>query len=85
MNDRDFFNECQQNLARAYEAGQRIAEMILTLICRRCGHELAYVHGHGACVNMDCSLKGVNQAECCSGECATGSTETELDTSPLSR
>lgn len=29
---------------------------------------MAYVHGHGTCVRSECPMRGVNQAECCSGE-----------------
>jgi hypothetical protein len=29
---------------------------------------MAYIHGHAACVNVSCPMKGVNQAECCDGE-----------------
>ncbi len=39
-------------------------------MCGLCARELAYIHGHGACVNNQCPLYGQNQAECCSGEVA---------------
>lgn len=29
---------------------------------------MAYVHGHAACVNNQCPMYGLNQAECCDGE-----------------
>jgi len=29
---------------------------------------MRYVHGHGACINNQCPLYGLNQAECCDGE-----------------
>ncbi len=29
---------------------------------------MAYIHGHAACVNNQCPMFGVNQAECCDGE-----------------
>ena len=38
--------------------------------CALCGNELAYVHGHAACVRSGCPMFGVNQAECCDGETA---------------
>lgn len=38
--------------------------------CAFCTSELAYVHGHAACVASRCPMFGVNQAECCSGETA---------------
>jgi hypothetical protein len=38
--------------------------------CAFCKNELAYVHGHAACVKSGCPMFGVNQAECCSGETA---------------
>lgn len=38
--------------------------------CPLCASELAYVHGHAACVRTGCPMFGVNQAECCSGETA---------------
>jgi len=37
---------------------------------RLCGSQMAWVHGHAACVRVDCPMKGVNQAECCDGETA---------------
>lgn len=39
--------------------------------CQFCAYELAYVHGHAACVRSGCPMFGVNQAECCSGETAS--------------
>lgn len=38
--------------------------------CALCGSEVAYIHGHAACVRRQCPQYGVNQAECCSGETA---------------
>ena len=38
--------------------------------CRYCAKELRYVHGHGACLNNQCPMYGLNQAECCDGEMA---------------
>ena len=38
--------------------------------CALCKTEMAYVHGHAACVRSGCPMFGVNQAECCSGETA---------------
>ncbi len=29
---------------------------------------MAYIHGHAACVNNQCPMYGLNQAECCDGE-----------------
>jgi hypothetical protein len=40
------------------------------MFCRFCKGDLAYVHGHAACVRSGCPMFGVNQAECCSGETA---------------
>ena len=36
--------------------------------CAWCGRPLGYVHGHAACLHGGCSMFGLNQAECCSGE-----------------
>jgi hypothetical protein len=41
-----------------------------TMRCALCKTDLAYVHGHAACVRSGCPMFGVNQAECCSGETA---------------
>ncbi|MBK6531557.1 MAG: hypothetical protein IPF99_18695 [Deltaproteobacteria bacterium] len=38
--------------------------------CRFCREEMAYIHGHAACVRSACPMFGVNQAECCDGETA---------------
>ena len=38
--------------------------------CAFCHQEMAYVHGHAACVRSGCPMYGVNQAECCDGETA---------------
>lgn len=38
--------------------------------CAFCRREMRYVHGHAACVNNQCPMFGVNQAECCAGETA---------------
>ena len=43
------------------------------LRCKFCGSEMAYIHGHAACVNSFCSYYGCNQAECCDGETASNS------------
>jgi hypothetical protein len=40
------------------------------LLCTYCGDPVAYVHGHGACINVCCLYYGLNQAECCTGETA---------------
>ena len=29
---------------------------------------MTYLHGHGACINNQCPMFGLNQAECCDGE-----------------
>ena len=38
------------------------------IVCRFCQWPLHYIHGHGACINPKCMLRGQNQAECCTGE-----------------
>ncbi len=38
------------------------------LRCYFCGRDLAYVHGHAACVCSDCPVRGLSQADCCAGE-----------------
>jgi len=38
--------------------------------CAFCRREMAYIHGHAACVTSGCPMRGVNQAECCDGEMA---------------
>jgi hypothetical protein len=38
--------------------------------CAFCHHEMAYIHGHAACIGSGCPMYGVNQAECCDGETA---------------
>jgi hypothetical protein len=40
---------------------------VCTALCRE---EMAYIHGHAACVRSGCPMFGVNQAECCDGETA---------------
>lgn len=40
------------------------------LRCALCGSEMIYVHGHAACAGTTCPMRGLNQAECCSGETA---------------
>jgi hypothetical protein len=40
------------------------------MVCAFCKRDMAYVHGHAACVMGSCPMFGVNQAECCSGETA---------------
>lgn len=32
---------------------------------------MTYLHGHGACINNQCPMFGLNQAECCDGETAS--------------
>ena len=39
-----------------------------SLFCSWCKNEMAYIHGHASCINNSCSMFGLNQAECCSGE-----------------
>ena len=39
-----------------------------SLFCSWCKNEMAYIHGHAACINNGCAMFGLNQAECCSGE-----------------
>ena len=38
------------------------------LVCTWCKREMTYLHGHGACINNQCPMFGLNQAECCDGE-----------------
>lgn len=38
------------------------------LRCSFCGRDLAYVHGHAACICPECPLRGLSQADCCAGE-----------------
>ena len=38
--------------------------------CAFCHQEMAYIHGHAACIRSGCPMYGVNQAECCDGETA---------------
>ena len=38
--------------------------------CTFCKFEMAYIHGHAACINNTCPFYGKNQAECCTGETA---------------
>ncbi|MAC28639.1 MAG: hypothetical protein CMN31_08355 [Sandaracinus sp.] len=42
--------------------------MLVRMHCRFCRRPMAWVHGHGACVNNGCPMFGLNQAECCDGE-----------------
>ncbi len=53
------------------------------LRCSFCGHDMAYIHGHAACVSMECPLHGVNQSECCSGETAACVPVNVVPRSPL--
>lgn len=54
--------------------------------CALCRSEMAYVHGHAACVARGCPMFGVNQAECCSGETAAcGPLTAEVAALPRSR
>ena len=39
-----------------------------SLYCSWCKKEMAYIHGHAACVSSGCAMFGLTQAECCSGE-----------------
>ena len=52
------------------------------MTCSWCGGPLAYVHGHGACLDGGCAMFGLNQAECCDGEtaAATASGQRATDT-----
>jgi len=46
---------------------------------------MAYIHGHAACINNSCSMFGLNQAECCSGENVNncvGTQQNEIALSP---
>ena len=56
-----------------------------SLFCSWCKNEMAYIHGHAACINNGCAIFGLNQAECCSGEsvesCA-GTQQNEIALSP---
>jgi hypothetical protein len=38
------------------------------LRCSFCGSDLTYVHGHAACVSTECPIRGLSQADCCTGE-----------------
>lgn len=38
------------------------------LRCSFCGRDLAYVHGHAACICPECPVRGLSQADCCAGE-----------------
>ena len=40
------------------------------MVCAFCHQEMAYIHGHAACIRSGCPMYGVNQAECCDGETA---------------
>ena len=48
-----------------------------SLFCNWCNAEMAYLHGHGACINNSCAMFGLNQAECCSGENMNNCNETQ--------
>ncbi len=48
-----------------------------SLFCTWCSSEMAYLHGHAACINSSCAMFGLNQAECCSGENMENCIETE--------
>ena len=55
------------------------------LFCSWCKKEMAYIHGHGACINNSCAMFGLNQAECCSGESVQfckGTQQNEITLSP---
>ncbi len=51
--------------------------------CRFCRAEMAYVHGHAACVDNRCPLFGQNQAECCDGETAEQSPAATSDVAAI--
>ncbi|MBS92312.1 MAG: hypothetical protein CL511_01340 [Actinobacteria bacterium] len=56
-----------------------------SLFCSWCKGEMAYIHGHAACINNSCSMFGLNQAECCSGENVdncVGTQQNEITLSP---
>ena len=56
-----------------------------SLFCSCCKNEMAYIHGHASCINNSCSMFGLNQAECCSGENANncvGTQQNEITLSP---
>ena len=36
--------------------------------CAFCHQEMAYIHGHAACITSGCPMFGVNQAGCCEGD-----------------
>jgi hypothetical protein len=56
--------------SRRRDLGTLPAMSETALTCGFCARAMAYVHGHAACVNNQCPMYGVNQAECCSGEVA---------------
>jgi hypothetical protein len=51
--------------------------------CAFCRREMMYVHGHAACVNNQCPMFGMNQAECCSGETAETCPVVVIDRQPV--
>jgi hypothetical protein len=55
------------------------------MCCRLCRHPMAYVHGHAACVNGACPMRGVNQAECCDGETVSNAPAPTCDVAALPR
>ena len=52
------------------------------LVCTWCKREMTYLHGDGACINNQCPMFGLNQAECCDGETAVSYTHLTLPTTP---
>jgi len=68
----------------AFTAPLKPGSGVLTLggmRCALCGSEMAYVHGHAACIESRCPLYGRNQAECCDGETAANCPTTTADLS----
>ncbi len=56
-----------------------------SLKCSWCKLQMAYLHGHAACINNSCAMFGLNQAECCSGETSLsciGTQQNEITLSP---
>jgi hypothetical protein len=56
--------------------------------CGFCQKQMAYIHGHLACVESSCPFFGKNQGECCDGETAESSpaaTTTLAAARPLSQ
>jgi hypothetical protein len=51
--------------------------------CAFCNQEMAYIHGHAACVRSGCQMYGVNQAECCDGETAEAAPVRTSEVAPV--